>query len=121
MTKEQATRKWVEEFNRVPTNVIKKLAALDYYEVEQVTPWEENDERLEWAEAQPMWGWMWTFNDITDAEWLEKHLKEVHECGFRIYYQQDYGYLLGIDGAGYDFYEEHWIPLYEARGLKWHE
>lgn len=28
---------------------------------------------------------------------------------------------IGIDGAGYDFYEAHWIPLYEARGLHWHE
>ena len=26
-----------------------------------------------------------------------------------------------IDGAGYDFYESHWIPLYKARGLQWHE
>lgn len=23
--------------------------------------------------------------------------------------------------SGYDFYEAHWIPLYEARGLKWHK
>ena len=22
---------------------------------------------------------------------------------------------------GYDFYENHWIPLYKARGLQWHE
>lgn len=24
-------------------------------------------------------------------------------------------------GAGYSFYTEHWIPLYKARGLKWHD
>ena len=42
------------------------------------------------------------------------------DCGFRIYEQEDYGYIFGIDGAGYDFYEAHWIPLYKARGLKWH-
>lgn len=28
--------------------------------------------------------------------------------------------LLGINGAGYDFYESHWIPLYHALGLEWH-
>ena len=32
-----------------------------------------------------------------------------------------FGYFFGIDGAGYSFYEEHWIPLYKARGLQWHK
>ena len=26
-----------------------------------------------------------------------------------------------MDGCGYDFYLEHWVPLYKARGLKWHD
>lgn len=43
------------------------------------------------------------------------------DCGFRIYEQEDYGYIFGIDGAGYDFYDEHWCPLYKARGLRWHD
>lgn len=34
---------------------------------------------------------------------------------------EDYGYLIGIDGAGYDFYKAHWLPLYKARGLHWHK
>jgi len=29
--------------------------------------------------------------------------------------------LLGINGAGYGFYESHWEPLYQALGYKWHE
>ena len=29
--------------------------------------------------------------------------------------------ILGIHGAGYDFYESHWAPLYEALGYQWHE
>jgi hypothetical protein len=29
--------------------------------------------------------------------------------------------VLGINGAGYDFYEHHWIPLYTALGYAWHE
>jgi hypothetical protein len=29
--------------------------------------------------------------------------------------------LLGINGAGYDFYESHWISLYQALGYKWHQ
>ena len=71
----------------------------------------------------PMWGTMWAFGEWLDNEWLENHggLQLMADCGFRIYEQEDYGYIFGIDGAGYDFYEAHWIPLYEARGLHWHE
>lgn len=44
------------------------------------------------------------------------------DCGFRIYESDDFGgYIFGIDGAGYDFYDAHWIPLYKARGLRWHK
>lgn len=28
--------------------------------------------------------------------------------------------LLGIHGAGYDFYSHHWEPLYESLGYAWH-
>ncbi|MEZ6128961.1 MAG: hypothetical protein R3C59_09780 [Planctomycetaceae bacterium] len=28
--------------------------------------------------------------------------------------------LLGIHGAGYDFFEAHWVPLYDALGYQWH-
>lgn len=45
----------------------------------------------------------------------------MSDCGFRIYKSEDYGYFFGIDGAGYSFYEEHWMPLYKARGLHWHD
>lgn len=69
----------------------------------------------------PMWGTMWAFSDPCDKDWLESHMQEMADCGFRIYEQEDYGYIFGIDGAGYDFYEQHWIPLYKVRGLKWHK
>lgn len=28
--------------------------------------------------------------------------------------------ILGIDGAGYDFYTDHWTKLYDALGYSWH-
>jgi len=77
------------------------------------------------ADLLPMWGTMWAFTDPTDVEWLNgylgNHMQEMADCGFRIYEQEDYGYIFGINGAGYDFYEAHWVPLYKARGLKWSE
>jgi hypothetical protein len=71
----------------------------------------------------PMWGTLWAFSDNCDNYWLEDlgGLQAMANCGFRIYEQEDYTYIFGIDGAGYDFYEAHWLPLYEARGLKWHK
>ena len=74
----------------------------------------------------PIWGIMWAFPDQIDIEWatgeyLGPHLQEIADCGFRIYQSDDFGILLGIDGAGYNFYDAHWIPLYKARGLHWHK
>lgn len=69
----------------------------------------------------PCWGTMWMTNDSADDYWIENHLEEMAQCGFRIFEHEDYGYIYGIDGAGYDFYSEHWIPLYKVRGLRWHD
>lgn len=69
----------------------------------------------------PMWGTVWTFNDSADEWWAENHIDVMQECGFRVYDQEDFGIIFGIDGAGYNFYEAHWVPLYKARGLQWHE
>lgn len=71
----------------------------------------------------PMWGTLWAFGDGIDNWWLEEKggLQAMADCGFRIYEQEDYEYIFGIDGAGDDFYGHHWIPLYKARGLHWHD
>lgn len=82
---------------------------------------EEDDFDVEPDSFFPMWGTMWQFGESIDEWWIEDHLQEMSNCGFRIYEHDEYGYFFGIDGAGYDFYESHWIPLYKARGLQWHE
>ena len=99
----------------------------DWYTVEldngeEVQVIEGNMERDRY-DLLPMWGTMWSFGDSADDWWLEEKdgIKVMSECGFRIYEHEEYGYFFGIDGAGYDFYEAHWIPLYKARGLKWHD
>ena len=69
-----------------------------------------------------MWGTMFSFDHPLDNEWLDDpdNLQTMADCGIRVYRQEDYGYIFGIDGAGYDFYEAHWVPLYIKRGLQWH-
>ena len=83
----------------------------------------EGDIERERYDLLPMWGTMWSFGDSCDNYWLSdgNGIGIMSQCGFRIYEHDEYGYFFGIDGAGYDFYEAHWIPLYKARGLKWHD
>lgn len=70
----------------------------------------------------PCWGTMWNFGEGVDENWIENGsgLQALSESGFRVFYHEDFGYFFGIDGAGYDFYQAHWIPLYITRGLNWH-
>lgn len=68
----------------------------------------------------PVWGALWQFKDPCDRDWLEDNLETMAKCGFTIVHSDKFGYFFGVDGAGYNFYEAHWIPLYKARGLHWH-
>lgn len=71
----------------------------------------------------PMWGTMWSFSDPCDIHWIEEEngVELMSRLGFRIYRHEEWGYYFGIDGAGFDFYEAYWFPLYDVRGLHWHE
>lgn len=88
---------------------------------EEIQIEDENDFEIDRYDLLPMWGTMWSFGESIDDWWLEKNLDKMSQCGFRIFQSDTYGYFFGIDGAGYDFYEAHWIPLYKARGMQWHE
>ena len=114
----EATELWVGEMNAIPTELIRELMEAYPDEWEEVTA---NEDRF--YDALPMWGTMWSFGDSIDDSWLEEdnNLQLMSECGFRIYRHCEHGYFFGIDGAGYDFFESHWIPLYKARGLMWHD
>lgn len=83
----------------------------------------EDDFEVERNSALPMWGWLWSFSDSADDYFMEEldGIKQMSECGFRIYEHDEWGYFFGIDGCGYSFYDEHWIPLYKKRGLQWHD
>lgn len=83
----------------------------------------KEDLEVERDECLPMWGTMWSFGDSADEWWLEEGdgIEAMSRCGFRVYMSEEFGYFFGIDGAGYDFYEVHWCPLYQARGVQWHD
>ncbi len=99
-----------------------ELYCIELYDSNLVSV-EEDEFEVEYDGGLPMWGTMWSFGDSCDNYWLEEDdgIRIMSECGFRIYVHDEFGYFFGIDGAGYDFYEDHWVPLYRARGLKWHD
>lgn len=115
-----ATYAFVSEMNAIDQGMIAKLMEIDPDDWSELTVFSGNNEPYE---LLPMWGTMWSFGDRLDDWWLEEEngIEVMSRLGFRIYHSEEYGYFFGIDGAGYDFYEEHWIPLYQARGLRWHE
>lgn len=100
---------WVENhFQHVPMWLIEEHRGFE-------------DGELWWGnvdEMVPMWGTAFLFDDnnmmvdfMTDME------ESVNGMGFSILYDARYNdrpIALGIDGAGYDFYDAHWNKLYEA-------
>lgn len=120
MTIDNAVKKFANDFSFIPTQLIletykNRLEDLICLNSED---FKDEDFYYYWP---AMWGTMFCPNDWTDKEWIKENTSKVEECGF-IIYECDYcDILLGINGAGYDFYESHWKPLYFARGLKWHK
>lgn len=109
-----------QELGRVTEMLEDNLIKIELSNGEEVVV-EKEEVFIEENKYFPMWGYMWQFSDSCDDWWLESHLQEMADCGFRIYESDEFGYFFGIDGAGYDFYEAHWIPLYKVRELQWHK
>jgi hypothetical protein len=115
-TKYEAAERLVDSFSAIPTEWVKivaKQTGAEFYGI--------------------MWGTMFLVNDPVDKRWIKSLLhpvtdeedelsgyEEVGDTGI-FAFDIDGQIVLGINGAGYDFYEHHWIPLYEALGYGWHE
>ena len=69
------------------------------------------------AEMEPMWSTaFWFEGNRLMYEFVEQEQERINDIGFSILYDGadgDVPLALGIDGAGYDFYEAHWRPLYD--------
>lgn len=113
----EACRRWVEEnFSLIPVNLLIKAYKNSPDDIEILAPESED------VPLFPAWGYVFVPENPLDIEWFYKNYREVSEkCGFIVYETNEIGLYLGIDGAGYDFYQFHWLPLYKLRGLKWHD
>ena len=113
MNEKELTMRWIEYFlQEIPTFYIEELYRANMDDWEEVTIGHEDDEDFNYY-ALPIWADMYRFDNVDGRIWIENHIKEVSECGFRIYYWRKYDeYVFGINGCGYNFMEAHWIPLF---------
>ncbi len=120
MTIEDATHEWVGQFNAFPTDMIRIVNDYGEHPFREVTPGREDENDFG---DLPAWSAMWSFSDSADDYWLESlgGKQIMADCGFQVYESEEFGYIFGIEGGGYNFYTDHWIPLYKARGLQWHD
>lgn len=68
-----------------------------------------------WVERDfPSWAYLW-YPDSWDGPNQLKEAKILSEAGFVVYRSpkiaEHFGLLYGIEGAGYDFFSRHWVPL----------
>ena len=81
--------------------------------------YDEIDEHFMESEHYPMWNTLFEIRDTAGSRFFENHVDELYEIGLGVIEDTDYfNSTLFISGAGYDFYEAHWIPLF-TQVFKW--
>ena len=62
----------------------------------------------------PIWGTIFEAKDASLSDWIEGHINELYDIRIGVLQATDnLNACLFIAGAGYDFYDAHWIPLYK--------
>jgi len=97
------------------------------YKPENMTESEIDDAKNEIMDQQKdvMWSTCFEAKDNTIKDWiLENAEKIIKTAGFGIIDlsnenegEYETGVFLTVNGAGYDFYDQHWIPLYKIFGV----
>lgn len=122
-TKREAAGAWIkQDWNTIQSHYLNKDLFSCYKAVD-----EEEDESLAEAGAyveigEPMWSYWFQPKDPVDLWKLQEMQSEVAGLGFVLIIENETQEVwgLGIDSAGFNFYESYWIPLYDLFGFKWH-
>ena len=70
------------------------------------------DDRL--TDYYPMWNWVFSAPQFyIDSDYMD--VDKLYQLGIGVI-DDPTGYYLFISGAGYDFYDAHWIPLFRELG-----
>ena len=97
------------------------------YEVEGMDENEIDEAKNELMDQQRevMWGTIFEAKDNTIKDWiLDNYEQIILYAGFTVIDlsrenegEYETGVFLGVNGMGYDFYDQHWIPLYKIFGV----
>lgn len=124
-TKRECAQCWItEDWNTIQSDVLDKSKLTCYKSVNpEDYGYEDYEGDLIEDIGEPMWSFWFEPRHSFDCTWIDKHRDELLDMGFVLIIEDEWDIVwgLGIDGAGFDFYEAYWIPLYEAMGLKWHD
>lgn len=116
-TETECARCWInEDFEHIPDWLVTERQ--DLFDAWEFYGINDSDE-YGYIDA-PMWGTYFMPNTSLDTDWLEANAEAVARLGFTLIFHEGCLFAIGIDGAGYDFYEAHWVPLYRLRGFTWH-
>lgn len=123
-TKSECVGLFVEqEFDAFPSWVVTNSP--EWYEnwsfYGQLDEYEAEEQEVDYGYVDvPMWSTWFIPNGLT-RDWIERNEEIVMDCGFTIIYYDDDLFAIGVDGAGYSFLDTHFLHLYDAMGMKWHD
>ena len=75
-----------------------------------------------WNEEYPMWSWIFTSRNEFMQQQILDNIDKIQSLGFGIIHEIDlddgihFHTSLFFKGCGYDFFEAHWIPLFDLFG-----
>lgn len=113
-SKKQAVERLIDSFSQLPAHWLEKISP---------------------GTPLPMWGTVFLPKDSCDTRQIGQLLKPIEDKSDDLYgsdwqdvadtginaIEIDGELLLGINGAGYSFYAEHWLKLYDTLGYGWHD
>ena len=123
LSPEQLRREVSERFNRDFNSISLPLLEKAYPDgqlLEQIIYPDGYDFETEDEPPYPMWSTLFESRDRFLSEKLTENVKELAEIGIHLMQVDETNVMMFICGAGYDFYDAHWIPLYRDV-FKWVE
>lgn len=107
------------DFSYIPLPLLEK-AYPDGQLLEHIIYPNDYDFEKEEEPLYPCWSTLFEARDKFLSEALEEKVNDLAEIGIHLMQVEETYVMMFICGAGYDFYEAHWIPLYRDI-LKWVE
>lgn len=121
MNKKRAAIEWINKsFQAIPYDIIINAYLRNDIEDRLKILTDEEGKYLTYSNLPISIHSFYLVSEKLDVEWILNNIEIMREHGFEVYESENHLFV-AIDGIGYDFIEAHWLPLYEDRGLKWHE